>query len=68
LFGTHKSFVVVSVYSSLRSIDDVAQFRVNVTDGPNSEQLLYPEKPLDPTAVLSPRPQHADRQARSPFR
>lgn len=47
-----KSFVVVSVYSSLRSIDDVAQFRVNVTDGPNSEQILYPEKPLDPTAVL----------------
>ncbi len=44
--------MVVSVYSSLPSIDNVAQLRVNVTDGPDSQQLLYPDKPLAAPALL----------------
>jgi hypothetical protein len=47
-----KSFVVVSVFGSVHPIANVAQLRVNVTDGTNSDQLLYPERPLDATAVL----------------
>jgi hypothetical protein len=47
-----KSFVVVSVFSSVHSIANAAQLRVNVTDGTNSEQLLYPESPRSPTTLL----------------
>jgi hypothetical protein len=47
-----KSFAVVSVFSIVHPIDNVAQLRVNVTDGIDHEQLLYPEEPLDATAVL----------------
>ena len=47
-----KSFVVVSVLSPIHPIANVAQLRVKVTDGQHSEQLLYPETPLAPTALL----------------
>jgi hypothetical protein len=47
-----KSFVVVSVFSSVHPIDNVAQLRVKVTDGQYTEQLLYPDKPRAATALL----------------
>jgi len=47
-----KSFVVVSVWSSGHPIDNVAQLRVKVTGGPQSEQFLYPETPRAATALL----------------
>jgi hypothetical protein len=47
-----KSFVVVSAYSSVHPIANVAQLRVKVTDGQYSEQLLYPETPRAATALL----------------
>ncbi len=43
---------MVSVYSSLPSIDNVAQLRVKVTSGLDNEQLLYPDKPLAAPALL----------------
>jgi hypothetical protein len=47
-----KSFVVVSVLSPIHPIANVAQLRVNVTDGQYSEQLLYPETPRAATDLL----------------
>ncbi|HJX54247.1 MAG TPA: hypothetical protein VJ801_15885 [Polyangia bacterium] len=47
-----KSFVVVSVFSSVHSIANVAQLRVKVTDGQYNQQLLYPDKPRAATALL----------------
>jgi hypothetical protein len=47
-----KSFVVVSVFSSVHSIANVAQLRVTVTDGQYNQELLYPEKPRPATALL----------------
>ena len=47
-----KSFVVVSVFSSVHPIANVAQLRVTVTDGQYNQQLLYPETPRPATALL----------------
>ena len=47
-----KSFVVVSVLSTIHPLTDVAQLRVNVSDGSNREQVLYPEKQRAATALL----------------
>jgi len=47
-----KSFVVVSVFSSVHPIANVAQLRVKVTDGQYNQQLLYPETPRPATALL----------------
>jgi hypothetical protein len=47
-----KSFVVVSVFSSVHPIANVAQLRVKLTDGQYNQQLLYPETPLAATALL----------------
>jgi len=47
-----KSFVVVSVLSPVHPIANVAQLRVNLTDGQHNEQLLYPETPRTATALL----------------
>ena len=46
------SFVVVSVFSSVHPIANVAQLRVTVTDGQYNQQLLYPETPRATTALL----------------